>query len=128
MAISIPATEPGAVVVQGCSMQRLAFYFDVGSELWQPESDWAGMAVDTWDDFFQPGIAAPPPGRQDANAYILQPIDGQLTYLRRGLKVRIDESQAVQEAEIEVEAVSVTFSRTPPHFHLLQEPQILYGP
>jgi hypothetical protein len=43
-------------------------------------------------------------------SYVLRPVDGQLTYLRRGGNVRKDEADAMQEADIQLHAVSIHFS------------------
>ena len=89
-------------------MQRLAIYFDVGTEMWRPEEDWGALPPGSWDDYFQPGIGSHSPDTPRApRAYILQPIDSQLMYLRRGPNVRQEDSQAFQEAEVQIDAVSL---------------------
>lgn len=93
-------------------MQRLAVYFEVGTEMWRPEEDWAALPVEDWDKHFQPGISVhSTEGDAAPSAYVLQPIDGQLAYLRRGPNVRNDESQAVQEVDLQVDAVSLQVTR-----------------
>src|SRR4051812_1763885 len=100
--------------MQGSRLQRLALYFDVGTELWRPAVDWAKLSIEKWDEFFQRGISAAAPDEPGApSSYVLQPIDGQLTYLRRGPNVRTEESQAVQEADVQLDTVSLKISSEP---------------
>lgn len=40
-------------------------------------------------------------------AYVLRPIDGRLRYTRRGRDARADESQAAQDADVELDALSL---------------------
>ena len=106
-----PASLLRRCVEQGSQLQRLALYFDVGSKLWRPQEEWAQLAVDTWDEFFQPGVSAPSSEAEGApQGYVLKPIDGQLIYLRRGPNVRQQESQAVQEADVHLQTVSLHLS------------------
>ena len=83
----------------------------MGTELWRPAEDWAKLGVEIWDEFFQRGISAAVPDEPGApSSYVLQPIDGQLTYLRRGPNVRTEDSQAVQEADVQLDKVSLKMS------------------
>ena len=67
--------------------------------------------MDTWDEFFQQGVSAPSSEAEGApQGYVLKPIDGQLIYLRRGPNVRQEESQAVQEADVHLNTVSLHLS------------------
>ena len=102
--------------MQGSQLQRLALYFDIGKELWlKDEVDWTNLSVDTWDTYFLPGIAVAEAKSEFAPAsYILQPVDGQLSYIRRGPNVRSDNGQAIQEADIELDAVSLELQRESP--------------
>lgn len=43
-------------------------------------------------------------------AYILKPIDGKLTYVRRGKNVRRDESDAIQQADLYLQGISLQLS------------------
>lgn len=95
-------------MMQGSEMQRLALYFDVGIQPWSPEGEWKDMPVEEWDAFFQPGISAEATGSDKApQTYVLPPIDGQLKYLRRGPNVRSGDEEAVQEADVNLDAVGM---------------------
>ncbi len=39
--------------------------------------------------------------------YVLRPVDGRLRYTRRGREARADERQAVQDADVELDALSL---------------------
>ena len=45
--------------MQASELRRLALYFDVSTNMWQPEEDWQQLSPDAWDALFRPGIAAP---------------------------------------------------------------------
>ena len=93
-------------------MQRLALYFDVGTEPWTPDGDWKHIPVETWDKFFQPGISAAANEADHApKNYVLPPIDGQLKYLRRGPNVRSGDEEAIQEADVKLETVGMQITR-----------------
>ena len=51
------------------------------------------------------------PSRELVRTYVLQPVDGSLRYLRRGRRARTEESQAVQEVDLQLRVISVHFSR-----------------
>lgn len=98
-------------LLKGCELQRLALSFDVGTELWQPEEDWTGLPPEAWDGHFRPAISD---GEGSSpRAYVLHPIDGNLTYLRRGPNAREDESEALQEADLQLDTVSVRVTSAP---------------
>jgi len=74
------------------------------------------MDTEEWDHLFKPGISAGGTTGGEAErapeAYILQPVGGRLTYLRRGPNVRREESQAVQEADVNLDTVSLQITST----------------
>ena len=43
-------------------------------------------------------------------SYVLKPVDGQLAYLRRGREVRASEDEAIQEADLALDALSLHLS------------------
>ena len=45
-------------MLQASRLKRLALYFDVGTQMWQPKEDWQQLLPQAWEDLFQPGIAA----------------------------------------------------------------------
>ena len=47
-------------------------------------------------------------------SYVLAPIDGRLLYLRRGKDVRESEEQAIQEADVTLESISLHLSSAQP--------------
>lgn len=47
-------------------------------------------------------------------SYVLRPVDGRLRYLRRGRDVREGEAQAVQEADVGLDALSLHLSSASP--------------
>ena len=49
-------------------------------------------------------------------SYVLKPIDGRLTYLRRGKDVRQSEEEAIQEADITLESISLHLSSALPPY------------
>ncbi len=95
----------------------------MGKKLWEPEEDWHKLSLDSWDALFRAGIAEDPaangegmqssedggPGTAPAS-YVLKPVDGQLMYLRRGKEVRKSEDEAIQEADVQLEALSLHLS------------------
>ena len=46
--------------------------------------------------------------------YVLRPIDGRLRYTRRGRDARADESQAAQDADVELDALSLHLASAVP--------------
>ncbi len=119
-------------------LKRLAVYFDVRAQLWQPGKAWPELKPAEWDSLFLPGVAAtaealeggkadgrqlaagteamasPPEEGGDGapvRTYVLQPVDGSLRYLRRGRQARTEESQAVQEVDLQLRVISIHFSR-----------------
>ena len=46
--------------------------------------------------------------------YVLRPIDGRLRYTRRGREARADEGQAVQDADVELDALSLHLASAAP--------------
>lgn len=118
---------------QASQLRRLALYFDVGTQLWgeRTAADWQAMSREDWDRLFEAGIAesAPsspssPSAKEPATAakaggglqrtYVLKPVDGRLRYLRRGRDARKTEKEAVQEADLDLETISLHISRAPP--------------
>ena len=124
------------VLRKAAQLKRLAVYFDVHARLWQPGKPWLELKPAEWDALFLPGVALPaeaavggsagsdagPAAGTDAGsgpcdgsgpmrAYMLQPVDGSLRYLRRGRRARTEESQAVQEVGLQLRVISVHFSR-----------------
>jgi hypothetical protein len=104
----------------------------VGTKLWQPQQDWNKLSMETWDAMFLPGIAQDTESRElrstgagdrDAGqdggpgsapaSYVLKPVDGRLLYLRRGRDVRKSEDEAVQEADVRLESLSLHLSSEP---------------
>jgi hypothetical protein len=53
-------------------------------------------------------------GSTAPRSYVLRPIDGRLRYLRRGRDVREGEAQAVQEADVALDALSLHLSSRVP--------------
>jgi Vacuolar sorting-associated protein 13, N-terminal len=97
--------------MQASELKRLAVYYDVHTKLWKPDTPWAAMKRDDWTKLFQPGVAAASEGApQPQHTYVLKPVDGRLNYIRRGRNVRKDESQAIQEADLKLHAISLHVS------------------
>lgn len=100
-----------AGVRQASELRRLALYFDVGTEIWQTEADWRDLQPSQWDELFIPSISAATEGQEGpAHTYVLKPLDGRTTYLRRGPKARETDAQAVQQADVGLDAVSLHVS------------------
>lgn len=105
--------------MQASQLRRFAAYFDVGKPLWQPKKDWMDMLAYDWDQLFKQGIAAEaagPAGQSPSSPpqrmYIINPIDGQLQYLRRGKNVRQGEAEAIQEADFHLQSIAFHVSST----------------
>ena len=47
------------------------------------------------------------------HTYVLRPIDGRMTYLRRGPQARSQPDDAVQQADLSLQTVSMHMARTP---------------
>lgn len=120
------------ILRKAVQLKRLSIYFDVDTPLLQPAREWGELQPGEWDALFLPGIAAPPEGQPapalpvlpDAGAgaeggsegppervYVLMPVDGKLSYLRRGRKAQAVESDAKQEADLALQDISLHFSR-----------------
>ncbi len=105
-------------IEQASELKRLAVYFDVHTQLWEPPKPWAEMGRQDWDALFLPGIADGDGGQgsdgtssaAEGRTYVLKPVDGRLNYIRRGRNVRKDESQPIQEADVSLHAVSLHIS------------------
>ena len=101
--------------MQASELRRLALYFDVSAELWRTEVDWKDMQPGQWDALFLPSIKAPEEGQEaPAHTYVLRPLDGQTTYLRRGPKARSSLDEPVQQADVGLDAVSIHLSSAHP--------------
>lgn len=105
--------------MQASQLRRFAAYFDVSKPLWQPKKDWMDMLAYDWDQLFKQGIAAEaagPAGQSPSSPpqrmYIINPIDGQLQYLRRGKNVRQGEAEAIQEADFHLQSIAFHVSST----------------
>lgn len=100
---------------QASELKRLAVYLDVNATLWEPPKPWAQLQRTDWDDLFLGSITAgsgsTAVAARVAHTYVLKPVDGQLHYTRRGRNVRRDESQAIQEASINLQTISLHVSR-----------------
>lgn len=105
------------LLLQASELKRLAVYYDVHTKLWKPAKPWAEMKRQDWNALFQPGIAASSQDgeqkQQSVHTYVLKPVDGRLNYVRRGRNVRKDESQAIQEADVKLHAISLHISGAP---------------
>lgn len=120
------------VFLQASELKRLAVYLDVHATLWEPPKPWADMQRQDWNDLFLGAITAGAPAaptkptsdvaaetaaegkavaERDVHMYVLKPVDGQLHYTRRGRNVRKDESLAIQEAHVNLHAISLHISR-----------------
>lgn len=105
------ATDP--FVMQGSQMQRLALYFDVGVSPWQTDTDWVDLPAEAWDKLFQPGISEEAkPSEGGPQMYVLPPVGGQLSYVRRGPNARAGEEEPIQEADVNLETVSLQITST----------------
>ncbi len=116
----------------------------MGTKLWEPEEDWHKLSLDAWDALFRAGIAEDPAANGEgmessedggagtrAYSYVLKPVDGQLMYLRRGRDVRKSEDEAIQEADIQLEALSLHLSSANINsimsFHVESRGPLLHG-
>ena len=102
--------------LQASELKRLAVYLDVHTVLWTPSRRWEDMKRADWDQLFRGSIASDdgtegPGAKADPHTYVLKPVDGNLNYIRRGRNVRCGESQAIQEAALELQAISFHVSR-----------------
>ncbi len=116
------ATPMTLLTLQASQLRRFAVYFDVGKPLWQPKKAWKDMLAYDWDQLFKTGIAADVKAvtqgssspRDSSTAadrlYIVNPIDGQLQYLRRGKNVRQGEAEAIQEADFHLQSIAFRVS------------------
>ena len=106
--------------MQASQLRRFAVYFDVDKPLWQPKKAWMDMLAYDWDQLFKQGIAADTPraaspsqsnmSNAASRMYIINPIDGQLQYLRRGKDVRQEEAEAIQEADFHLQSIAFCVS------------------
>ncbi len=76
------------------SLQSLSIYFDCDKPLLQPGKCWSALGRDDWDAMLLPGDQQP--GKAD-HQYLLCPVDGDMTYVRRGPRARLVETDAAQE-------------------------------
>ncbi|KAK9819963.1 hypothetical protein WJX72_004515 [[Myrmecia] bisecta] len=113
--------NPMDLLRKAAQLCRFALYFDVDAKLWDPEKPWDQLKPEEWDQLFLGGITGASEkankgssGEQAAaevHTYLLRPVDGQTMYLRRGRNVRSSESEAVQEADVQLNSVSLHLSR-----------------
>ena len=113
--------------MQASQLRRFALYFDVDKPLWQPKKAWMDMLAYDWDQLFKQGIAADAPTDASSSQsnvpnaagrmYIINPIDGQLQYLRRGKDVRQGEAEAIQEADFHLQSIAFCVSSMHPINH-----------
>ena len=108
--------------LQASQLRRFAVYFDVDKPLWQPQKAWGDMLAYDWDQLFKTSIAANSVEASEGNLsprepltaanrmYIVNPIDGELQYLRRGANVRQGESVAIQEADFHLQSIAFSVS------------------
>ena len=107
----------GPTLSQASELRRMALYFDVGAELWRPDTPWKDADRAGWDRFFLPSV----PALEDKalgglaeimqHTYVLQPIDGRMSYLRRGPRARQKPDDAVQQADLSLRTVSLHLAR-----------------
>lgn len=88
----------------------------MGAELWRQPKPWVQLSLEEWDALFLPGVAVLMPTPDGSMAewpepedrtYVLRPVDGQLTYIRRGKQARSSEEEAIQEASVKFSAISL---------------------
>lgn len=130
--------SPLELLRKALQLRRIAVYFDCDATGWDPWRPWAELPPYEWDRFFQPGIAAesqqdkllppspPSSGAEDAAAggakavapqlpvfrqYVLQPVDGRATYVRRGRNVKRSEDEPAAEFDFALDVVAVSLSQ-----------------
>jgi vacuolar protein sorting-associated protein 13A/C len=115
--------NPLQMLRKALTLRRIAVYFDTDSEFWAPGAAWRDLAPHDWDDWFLPGVSA---GRQErggtarSRQYVLQPVDGQARYTRRGAGVQAKEDEPVLELDFQLNDVAVCLTRPQyQSYHLL---------
>lgn len=84
------------------------FDADAGGAFLGTGTDWGSLTPGQWDEMFSPGaLAASKPG-----AFILRPVDGRARYLRRGKNARKGDEDAIHEAGVELDEVTLHVSST----------------
>ena len=98
------------------------------------------MSIGDWDELFLPGVKAGKllrssqeaealeeggvPGSSQATEgevaavprmHILRPIDGRLTYVRRGRNARKGKEEAIQEASVQLDSLSLHITSATPY-------------
>lgn len=97
------------VDLQAVQLRRFSIYFDVDQQHWEQEKAWHDLTLDDWDSFFRPGISE---DDEDLHrTYVLKPVDGRTMYVRRGRAVRKKEDEAVQEADVALQPLTLHLSR-----------------
>ncbi|KAI7845241.1 hypothetical protein COHA_001284 [Chlorella ohadii] len=115
--------NPLQMLRKALTLRRIAVYFDTDSEFWAPGAAWRDLAPHDWDEWFLPGVSA---GRQErggtarSRQYVLQPVDGQARYTRRGAGVQAKEDEPVLELDFQLNDVAVCLTRPQyQSYHLL---------
>lgn len=91
------------VASQMVALLSLAIYFDCDQPLLSPPKKWNLLECREWDALLLPGAHE----ASDAHQYLLCPVDGTMRYVRRGPKARTQDSDAAQEADFQLCAISV---------------------
>lgn len=87
-------------------LRRIALYFDCETPPWKPKRSWHALSPVEWQGWFQPGIAAEDES-QVARQYVLHPVDGRSTYVRRGRNVKRKEEEPASEIELNLDSVAI---------------------
>lgn len=91
-------------------LRRMALYFDCETPPWNPQRSWHELDPLDWQGWFQPGIAAEDE-LQVARQYVLHPVDGRSTYVRRGRNVKRKEEEPASEIDLNLESVALALTQ-----------------
>jgi vacuolar protein sorting-associated protein 13A/C len=121
------------------NLRSVAVYFDCNEPGWEPGRSWRELPPEEWATWFHPRVATKPrdtrvrhddgrskstidskDGRSEGGSttlalqqrqYVLQPIDGRATYVRRGRNVQREEDEPASDFDVKVDSIAVSLSR-----------------
>lgn len=90
-------------------LQGLGLYFDTAALLMNRDTDWTSMLPSQWEYLFSPRRMS----EERSQAFVLRPIDGGATYLRRGKHARLDpKTEAVHDTVATLQDITLHVSST----------------
>lgn len=94
-------------------LERFSIYHDSNTLPWNVGKNWEDMTPKEWSEVFEVGISQEAPlssNQVNERQYLLHPVDGILSYHRRGKREKRDPTMAFQNISLLLNEVSLTIS------------------